>query len=760
VKAEVTRRNLTLTPKLDGSATDSSATTNADENAFAVTVTNESQSFASFQLELSTPGVTADAVNEWYRVEPQICTKKPPGASTTFEVVILRSPIPVYETTIDLLLRVFSIEHRNLFTTQKLSLTIYKPKQTLVLSLPTEDFKAAPSDRVEIPVLLSNYSASTLEAKLVLIGLDPWVENAEQILRVDPTQPTKARFVCQIPADPTLLSQRYPFTVQATPAVRGPIPPAVRGSLEILPLGMVEFRCQPTHQQIPPAKPHAVRFSAQSPAQSPAQTVAYQVQLQNASHLPQQVNITASEVDRQTFGLTLPQPVILAPGAIESLSVTVDKPRHWLGGKRHFEFDLTAEVYEPDARNYSHRTRAVPERQRLGLTVLSRIPNWLLGLLALLLLAGLLWRWLLLPQHRAAVNSVRLDGNASTVFSGSSDQSILRWQVDNHLFRRLAHRLKYEEPIASSLGRAVRVIRLKPADNNIVAAGLENGTIQLWDVLGNQPEQTLFSDNDRVFDLTFSPDSRYLFSGHGSGQVRQWDLAQPSPQSSAQPSDQPRLRLIPNPISFSIAALTTYQPEPDVSWIGIAGQFNQLLFWDWTNRRVYQVQPVPPMTLSGGQYQYIESLAISSQTLVTADNQGYITIWDLAKRQCSAIQDLDLKFIEVQGASRRRVEGGNCRVPILDRWNSGHGKKPVRSVAITQNGVYLASVGDDSRVKLWQLQQGQRATGWQNGRTLAQLNANLYGVDIQAAEQNLIITVAAANRQVYAYRVPIAQDGF
>lgn len=732
VKAEVTRRNLTLTPRLDG------AITNADENAFAVTVTNESQHFSSFQLELSTPGVAADAVNEWYRVEPQVCTKKPPGASTTFEVVILRPPIPAYETTIELLLRVFSIEHRSLFTMQKLSLTIYKPKQTVVLSLPTEDFKGAPSDRVEIPVLLSNYSASTLEVKLVLTGLEPWVENTEQILRIDPNQPTKALFFCQIPADPTLLSQRYPFTVQAFPAVRGPIPAAVRGSLEILPLGMVEFSCQPTHQQIPPAKRHS------------NQPVVYQIQLQNASHLPQQVNITASESDRRTFGLTLPQSVALAPGAIEFLPITVDKPRHWFGGKRQFEFDLVAEVYEPDARSYSYRTRAVPDHQRLSLTVLSRIPNWLLAVLAALLLAGVLWRWLLLPQHRAAVNSVRLDGNASTVFSGSSDQSILRWQVDNNLFRRLAHRLKYEQPIASNLGRGVRVIRLKPTDNNIVAAGLENGSIQLWNVLGNQPQQTLFADNDRVFDLAFSPDSRYLFSGHGSGQVRQWDLA----QSSAQP----RLRLIPTPVSFSIAAMTTYQPEPDQSWIGVAGQFNQLLFWDWANQRVYQVQSDPLLTRSAGQYQYIESLAISDQMLVTADNQGKLTTWDLDRRQCSSAQDLDLRFIEVRRTNRNRPESGYCRIPILDQWNDGHGEEPVRSVAITQNGVYLASVGDDGQVKLWRLQQGKREKGWQNGRTLAQLNTTLYGVDIQAAERNLMITVAAANRQVYAYRVPITQD--
>lgn len=761
VKAEVTRRNLVLTPQLDGAAAPE-----AGDNAFAVTVTNASESFASFQIELSTPGVTAEAINEWYRVEPEICTKKPPGSKTTFQVIIIRSPIPVYETTIELLLRVFSIEYRNLFVTQKLYLTIHKPKQSLILSLPTQAFKGAPGDLVNIPVLLSNYSASTVETRLACIGLETWLEKDEQTVRVNPNYPAKVAFRCQIPPDPTLLSQEYAFSIQANPITRGPIPAVVKGTLEVLPLGMVEFICTPTHQQIP--SHHLSEAGAN-----------YQIELQNASHLQQQINIIASEADQEKFELELPEPVVLAPGGVEICRVTVHRPRHWFGGKRQFQFDLVAEVYDPEALDYSHRTRAVPDRQTLSLTILPRISNWLLGLLGLLLTLGLLWWLLLLPKHRASVNSVRLDGNASTVFSGSSDQSILRWQVDHNPFRALAHRLRYEGPIARNLEKAVRVIRLKPADNNIIAAGLENGTIQLWDVLGNQPQQTLFSDNDRVFDLAFSPDSRYLFSGHGSGQVRQWNLDRQS--------HQPLLRLVPNPLSFSIAALTTYQPESGSSWIGFAGQFNQLVFWDWANHQIYQIQSIPPTATSAGQYQYIESLAIANQLLVTADNQGNIKIWNLARRHCEVAEDDQLQFLEVDAGYRKRLRTNLCRVPIVARWQHGRNSSPVRSIAITTNGLYLASVGDDGQVKLWQLetnsspdpspdlspdqlsnqspdqssnQVDQQVSSQPNGQTLDRLNVPLYGVDIQASDRTLIVTAAAADHQVYVYRIQIPQDGF
>ncbi|NJR63956.1 MAG: hypothetical protein HC769_37505 [Cyanobacteria bacterium CRU_2_1] len=132
----------------------------------------------------------------------------------------------------------------------------------------------------------------------------------------------------------------------------------------------------------------------------------------------------------------------------------------------------------------------------------------------------------------------------------------------------------------------MRVIRLKPTDNNVIAAGLENGTIQLWDVLGNVAQKTLFSDNDRVFDLDFTPDSRYLFSGHGSGQIRQWDL-----ESSEK---KPIRRILLSPTSFSIAALGIYQPNPNTSRVVIAGQYNKLLLWDWAAGAVYNVIPKPP----------------------------------------------------------------------------------------------------------------------------------------------------------------------
>ncbi|MCY7323611.1 MAG: hypothetical protein LH660_17850 [Phormidesmis sp. CAN_BIN36] len=103
VKVEVTRRNLTLTPDPDGSKVED------QDGEFEVTVTNNSREFASFQVSLATAGIDSAAIADWYQVEPEICAKKPPGASTTFRVRVVRSPLPVYDTPLDVSRRVFSI---------------------------------------------------------------------------------------------------------------------------------------------------------------------------------------------------------------------------------------------------------------------------------------------------------------------------------------------------------------------------------------------------------------------------------------------------------------------------------------------------------------------------------------------------------------------------------------------------------------------------------------------------------------------------
>jgi WD40 repeat protein len=757
IRVNVSKRSLTLTPRPDGEAI-----TDTRTSEFEVTVINDSSEFASFQLELGVQGIDPDASLEWYTIEPEVCAKKPPGASTTFKATILRSPLLVYNAPIDLLLKVFSVEFAHLSHTQKLSLTIASPQQPLSLSLLTKDLKVAPGDRVDIPVLVYNYSPNTVDVTLRCLELDAtWLPNGtEQRLQVEPGYPTKAVFVCQLPPAPQVLQQSHPFTIEAHSEIRGRTPRET-GRLEILALGAVEFRCSHRQQQIPTR-----RSSQRSGA-------LYLLEVENASNTRQTVRVQEIEPVPDRCQVALPEPITLDPGQVHSLPLGVDRRRPWLGRTRRFWFDVAAEVLDPKLGDRSSPIQPTPRSHTLELQVLPVLPFWLQWLLLALLLGSLgILVWVSPPKfHEAATNVVRFNGQANTVFSGSSDQSIRSWQVQSDAWLP-QHRLKPERVIDSNMGRAVRVIRPKPKDQNVIAAGLENGTILMLDVLNNRKKETPFERNDRVFDLIFTSDSNTLFSGHGSQQVRRWKVE----------SDGLNLRLEEQySAGFVVSALAIYEAAgtPEVV---MGGQFNQLATWDWQNKKFYKIPYRLPDASLGtakfdpvvGQQHYIESLAIAGHLLVTADNAGYIRTWDLKQRICNPAPKgrvsepgSDSETEPPKPKPRPALEVIQCEnVPVLDQWQQeAHNGQPVRAISLTEDGRFLASVGDDGWVKLWNLENGQRLE--KQGRSLKPNfpGQRLQSVDIRVVNNSVdnssnsngyvLVTVGTPDGQIKLFREPI-----
>ncbi len=79
---------------------------------FHVTVYNDSDRFASFQLKLVAAGVKADAAKSWYRLTPSVSSKIPAGDLTRFQVEVF--DLPPFESkfqgAIDLTVEVSSRE--------------------------------------------------------------------------------------------------------------------------------------------------------------------------------------------------------------------------------------------------------------------------------------------------------------------------------------------------------------------------------------------------------------------------------------------------------------------------------------------------------------------------------------------------------------------------------------------------------------------------------------------------------------------------
>ena len=692
--------------------------------AFEVMVVNDSDRFASFQVEVMAAGVDVDRLPDWYIISPEVSTKKPPGDVTHFQVTIVDNPVPGFVGLMNLTVRVFSME---LPDEDREVLRLILEQGTgsipLKLDLPVGEFQEYPANQQEIPVRVYNPSQLETDVTLRFSGLDPtWiVDGTERQLHLPPGGQATETFICQIPDIPQAPSRIYPFAIAATH--RHGSPAQVEGILEVLPMGLVKFSATPKQQQIPAKRTWLPNWRSFP--------VTYTLEFDNHSNLHQQVSVEIQGEDKQECTLELPdKPAELNPGQTAQAATRVQARRHLWGGTKRLSLEAVAMLSDQRLGNTN------PTSQVLRLDVYPILPAWLVLGGGVLLLYFIWWLSWLNPNnklfgHQAAVNSVQFNGMSQNVVSGSSDETLIKWRVDG-FFNPVAN--PEVEEIADT-GKAVRVIRYKPIDNNVVAAGLENGEIQLLNLLAETPklmDSFSFQKDDRVLALEFTEDSRYLFSGHGSGKVLGWDIYQDLDQSLGQLNEekQPIMEL-----NFDFAVYNLEFIGQGNQNLAVAGRFHQLVILNLGDNSLRKVTYKEGE--EGGKDDYIFSMDVAKlkpYLLVTADNQGTITLWNM--RSCL-------------------VDNQSCE--ILDRWSNGHGGQPVRSVALSNGGCYLASGGDDGRMMLWPLtNQGKRAenyaSGIEVGRSLRNQTFKFNSVDINVLKRNILIASGSDDTQVRVRR--------
>ncbi len=330
--------------------------------------------------------------------------------------------------------------------------------------------------------------------------------------------------------------------------------------------------------------------------------------------------------------------------------------------------------------------------------------------------------------HQGNVTTVQLNGSGERAITGSVDHTLRQWDIAglSTLW------INQEIGIFTKTDKAARVVRYKPTQNDQIAVGLENGEVQIWDLLNQQTSPLLRlgqQRDDRVLDLRFTADARSLFSSHGSGRVFRWDLSQHPTGIQETPSQTLQLEFA----IYSTALIG------DGNTLAIGGKFNRLELWNWqTNQR--RSIPYPK---SGGQYDYIQSLTTADYQpylMATGDTQGSIAIWDL--KGCATDPQQSCRIIEV--------------------WNDGHGSKPVQSVALSRNGCYLVSGGGDAQVKLWPLtNEGRRSINYRNGLKVDESFSkkdSIQSVDLKVIKNNIVVLSGSEDTQVRGTTVPKPQQ--
>lgn len=697
---------------------------------FEVMVNNLSDRFATFALELSASGVVPQTSPDWYRLTPDLSAKIPAGDQVNFVVNILEAPpIPGgFTGKMNLNVNVTCLElgeeDRQLVNLVVAGSGVIPP----TLKVPATDFQVVPGELIEIPIQLYNPNRNTVNMRLAIKNLPKaWLtEGHERRLQVASQGSAHGLFLCQ----PSSASEAkvYPFYIEVSQAEVPVVQQA--GTLTVLPTGWVEFSCLADETATVDASetPPKQKSKRQSKEQSAAPTVRHILELNNQSNVRQAVAMTLNRADvpwyRKLWAMVRrlpptpasttshilqlsPAQVDLKAGDIARMALTLCPRAPWLGWQRRQQFQLRPQL---------HQTEIQPSIHTVDLLANPKIPFLVqclaLGGLSLAATVAVYW-----PNgHRGPVNSVQFDGQANAIISGADDHTLHRWQV--------LPRLK-DLATLSDTDKAVRVVRYRPRNNDLLAAGLENGEIQLWDFLSQQPPKSLvFKKDDRVFDLRFSHDSQHLFSAHGSGLVLRWAIDDLNAlESGTTPKQQHKF-------SFAVQAITPIayssgqSSGPPAHLLAVGGRFNRLILWDFENK---QQQPLEYPV--GNPNHYLTSLdtaAAQPTHLAASDNQGRITLWNLD--QC--LQN-------------------NTPCKPSDQWTDGHDGYPVNTVALGKNACYLVSGGDDGRVMLWSLNITGQVMAQQQ---LAHLKKPVNSVDILQQDNTLLVVSGSDTHRVKLHR--------
>lgn len=393
--------------------------------AFDVNVINNSDRFASFQIELIAPGAKASSDFRWYHLSPEVSSKKPPGDKTHFHVTIVDSPVPGFVGTMNLTIRIFSVE---LAEQEREVLRLVLEQGTKIvpvkLQLPVKKFAVKPQDLLEIPVGIENISQLPTVVNLRFLGIDnSWlVEGYQRTLQIPPKDVVETSFACQIPIPAQAPSQPYQFIIEANQE-QG-ISSTVTGVIDVLANGYVKFQCNPLENKLPDRKISKMWWKNNS--------ATYDINFENDTNIAVKASIewSGEKIKKYKFE-TIPPEIELGLGEKNKLELVIKKGRPWLGLARNLLFQVKGKVTDD-------RVNIKNETQFLKLRVIPLFPVWLqmLGIAGILyLLWAISWMNPDNPYwgHQRSVNAVQFNGVGDKLITVSDDETIRRWNVNGFI---------------------------------------------------------------------------------------------------------------------------------------------------------------------------------------------------------------------------------------------------------------------------------------------------------------------------------------
>ncbi|ABG52742.1 serine/threonine protein kinase with WD40 repeats [Trichodesmium erythraeum IMS101] len=296
------------------------------------------------------------------------------------------------------------------------------------------------------------------------------------------------------------------------------------------------------------------------------------------------------------------------------------------------------------------------------------------------------WKCVLtLTGHFDSVNSVAFSPDNQILASGSRDKTIEIWDMTKgkRWFTLTGH------------GNSVSSVAFSP-DNQMLASGSRDKTIEIWDMKKGKRWFTLLGHSDWVDTVAFSPDNQMLASGGRDRAIEIWNL-QKARRWFTLAGHQDRV--------YTVAF------NKDGGILASGGRDQTIKIWDLQKaKELFSIQ---------GHSDWVRSLSFSPDggVLGSGSRDGTVKLWQVYGGELISTPIQHLKYgvsdvLSVGFSPNGKIVAAGYRNGVINLWDAVTGElletlnghsSDVFSVVFSQDGRSLASGSNDKTIKIWQV---------------------------------------------------------
>jgi len=257
-----------------------------------------------------------------------------------------------------------------------------------------------------------------------------------------------------------------------------------------------------------------------------------------------------------------------------------------------------------------------------------------------------------------------------------------------------------------SSGAKIRTVRRNALETNsvalspaggVLATGTESGEVHLWNMAEGRNVRRFRGRSSPVTAVAFSRDGGLVISGQKNGFLNIWNKVSGNSVK--------RVRAHSGPVNG--LALT-----PDQKMLLSGGNDMLLKLWDMASGK--------KITAFSGHKHWISDIAVTSDSklALTASYDGTVRIWDLHQKKMIRKIDLGSGWVQCISISKddQLAVAGCFRNVVLIDLQSGLITKQIQlhngyvmAVALSPDGEYLYTAGEDYLIKQWHLRKQKLA---------------------------------------------------